>query len=76
MTENPWFLDREVVDQLVRDTIRFLQRDDHEGDNEGLFDHISTATRKLAKQFVAETILNKVEDTIRFNKARGMIANN
>ena len=56
-----------VVDQLVRDTIRFLQKEDQEGDNEGLFDHISTETRNLAKQLVAETILNKVEDTIRFN---------
>lgn len=56
-----------VVDQLVRDTIRFLQKEDQEGDNEGLFDHISTETRNLAKQLVAETILNKVDDTIRFN---------
>lgn len=56
-----------VVDQLVRQAIRYLQKEDHEGDNEGTFDYISTATRNLAKEYVADTILNKVEDDIRYN---------
>lgn len=55
-----------VLDQLVRQAIRYLQKDDHEGDNEGIFDHISTATRNLAKEYVANTILNKVDDDIRY----------
>ena len=56
-----------VVDQLVRQAIRYLQREDHDGDNEGTFDYISTATRNLAKEYVADTILNKVEDDICYN---------
>ena len=59
-----------VVDQLVRQAIRYLQKEDHEGDNEGIFDYISTATRNLAKEYVTNTILNKVEDDIRYNNRK------
>ena len=57
-----------VVDDLVRKAIRALQREDHEGDNEGYFDSISTATRNLAKKMVADTIMDKVKDEIRLEK--------
>ena len=57
-----------VVDDLVRKAIRVLQKEDHEGDNEGYFDSISTATRNLAKKMVADTIMDQVEDKIRFEK--------
>lgn len=60
-----------VVDQLVREAIRICKKDYEDYYDDGSvnpYNYISTATRNLAKQFVAETILRKVEDNIRFDQ--------
>lgn len=51
-----------AVDQLVRQAIRSLQKDDPDG----TFSHISTATRNSAKEYVADAILSEVDDEIRY----------
>lgn len=60
-----------VVDQLVREAIRICKKDYEDYYDDGSvnpYNYISTATRNLAKQFVADTILRKVEDNIRFDQ--------
>ena len=60
-----------VVDQLVREAIRICKKDYEDYYDDGSvnpYNYISTATRNLAKQFVVETILRKVEDNIRFDQ--------
>lgn len=60
-----------VVDQLVRESIRICKKnygDFYDDGSVNPYNYISTATRNLAKQYVADTILLSVEDTIQFNQ--------
>ena len=60
-----------VVDQLVRESIRICKKnydDFYDDGSVNPYNYISTATRNLAKQYVADTILISVEDTIQFNQ--------
>lgn len=54
------------LDSLVRDIIREIQRDDEEGD----YRYISTATKKLAKEYITDAIMS------RFDNEKNFVRNN
>lgn len=53
-----------VLDSLVRNIIRELQRDDEDGD----YRNVSTATKKLAKEYITDSIMSRFNDEKSFIK--------
>lgn len=47
-----------ILDSMVRDIIRELKREDEDGD----YQNVSTATKKLAKEYIADVILTRLKD--------------